>query len=120
MVTITADECPVRECAERSILVLALLVCKERLLEHMAVIALLSERGDPEGSLRSVDESVVHEDKVIDAPYTAVSEGAVAVLQHLDERTEEILVCHIFDILLSMKVLRHARVGRVVVHHPCT
>ena len=116
MVAVSSDEGTVRECAERGILVLPLLVCEELGPEYMSMIALLSERRYLQTALRSVCKSIVDQQKVIYAPYSAVCKGAVAGLEHLDERAVEISFADIAEVLLSMKVLRHARIRRVVVH----
>ena len=103
MVGIASDKGAVGEGPERLVLVLALLLYKERLLVDTAVIGVLEQRHNPESALRSLGERVVDKNLVVDAPLVLVAERTVSGLDHRKERIEEIILANLVKRLASVE-----------------
>ena len=70
MVAVSTDERSVGEGPERRTLVLTLLIGKKCRIVDASIVSFLVELSDCKCSLRSISKSVIHEKKVIYAPYS--------------------------------------------------
>ena len=86
MITVASDKRTVGKSPERIAFILSALGDHERSLEDYPVISLLSYLLDFQAPVRSIEQSFVHQNQIINAPLTAVSDGTVSSFQHGKER----------------------------------